>query len=221
MPHLGSTVSPMTCREEVVEAFEVLHRTTGEPDFSPAQVVAEVRRAGSSYTDSTIRTHVVAHMFEDGTLVRAARGVYRLARHRDRIVAEAATPNGEILRLTEDQVKTSVAAWLQAAGWSVQVRWGRDRGIDINARRGTERWAIEAKGEAPAGPQQVNYFLNALGEIMQRMDDASAHYGLALPDHRQYRGLVERLPLLARQRMRLTVLFVDERGEVSLVEPPI
>jgi hypothetical protein len=102
----------------------------------------------------------------------------------------------------------------------VEVRWGRDRGIDIDAHRGPERWVIEAKGEARAGPQQVNYFLNALGELLQRMDDPNAQYGLALPAHRQYRGLVDRLPLLARRRIRLAILFVDEHGEVSLTEAP-
>jgi hypothetical protein len=121
----------------------------------------------------------------------------------------------------EDHVKASVARWLEAGGWTVSVRWGRDRGIDIDAQRGRDRWIIEAKGEAPAGPQQVNYFLNALGEVVQRMNDPNAAYGLALPANRQYRGLVERLPLLAHQRLSLTVLFVDESGQVSVAAEPI
>ena len=47
-----------------------------------------------------------------------------------------------------------------------------------------------------AGPQQVNYFLGAIGELTQRMADPDAVYGLALPDNRQYRGLVDRLHAL-------------------------
>ena len=42
-----------------------------------------------------------------------------------------------------------------------------------------------------AGPQQVNFFLGAIGEPTQRMADPDAVYGLALPDNRQYRGLVD------------------------------
>ncbi len=40
------------------------------------------------------------------------------------------------------------------------------------------------------------------------MSDAGARYGLALPDNYQYQGLVERLPLLARQQLGLEVFFV-------------
>jgi hypothetical protein len=61
-------------------------------------------------------------------------------------------------------------------------------------------------------PQQVSYFLGALGELLQRMSDPVATYGLALPDSQQYRGLAARLPTLAWQRLRLTVLFVGKNG---------
>lgn len=68
---------------------------------------------------------------------------------------------------------------------------------------------LEAKGEVLLQPQQVNYFLGTLGELVQRMDDPDTTYGLALPDNRQYRGLVSRLPSLARDRLGLRVLFVS------------
>ena len=48
--------------------------------------------------------------------------------------------------MCEDDVKRSVAAWLEETGWAVHVRWGRTRGVDIEATRGSERWVIEAKG---------------------------------------------------------------------------
>ena len=77
---------------------------------------------------------------------------------------------------------------------------------------------LEAKGSAVNPPQQVNYFLSALGELLQRMSDPAATYGLALPDSQQYRGLAGRLPALAWQRMRLTVLFVskDDAGRYTV-----
>ena len=68
----------------------------------------------------------------------------------------------------------------------------------------------EAKGSAQKPPRQVNYFLSAPGELLQRMAGTSAAHGLALPDNPQYRGPVNRLPALVRERRRFTVLFVSK-----------
>jgi hypothetical protein len=76
--------------------------------------------------------------------------------------------------LLEDTVKRAVADHLTAKGYQVTVMWGRDRGIDLDAVSPDDRIIVEAKGEGPPGPQQVNYFLNALGELIQRMSDESA-----------------------------------------------
>lgn len=46
----------VTCREEVLAAFEALHSATGEVDFSAVDVLAQMRRAGTSYKDATVRT---------------------------------------------------------------------------------------------------------------------------------------------------------------------
>jgi hypothetical protein len=124
--------------------------------------------------------------------------------------------NSVIELITEDEVKTAVKAHLEADGWVVTVAWGHERGIDIRAQRADESLIIEAKGQASNPPQQVNYFLGALGELVQRMSDESATYGLALSDNKQYRGLVQRLPELARERLNLTVYFVDAAGAVAL-----
>lgn len=74
-------------------------------------------------------------------------------------------------RLTEDEVKEAVRGFLVDQGYRVTVAWGRSRGADIDARREQERIIIEAKAEVANPPQQVNYFLNALGELVQRMSD--------------------------------------------------
>jgi len=213
-----TTVVCVTCRDEVLTAFEASVRETGRAEFTPNEILHRMRRSGSSYQSSTIRTHVTAHMFTDGTLLRTGPGRYRLARHRDRV--DPPHPSAQLasdeVRVTEDQVKAAVAGWLENDGWEVEVRWGRERGIDILAVRAGQRWVIEAKGEAKPGPQHVNYFLGVLGELVQRMDDDQARYGLALPDHRQYRGLVERLLALARRRLTLDVFFADRDGNVEL-----
>lgn len=123
-------------------------------------------------------------------------------------------------RVTEDEVKEAVRAHLAEQGFEVAVAWGRTRGIDIDARHPDGRHLIiEAKAEAGHnGPQQVNYFLGMLGELVQRMTYPEASYGIALPDNRQYRGLVDRLPALARQRLQLIVFWVARTEGALTVE---
>ncbi len=123
-------------------------------------------------------------------------------------------------RITEDEVKEAVRAHLTVHGFDIEVAWGRVRGIDIEARHPDgRRYVIEAKAEVgKRGPQQVNYFLGMLGELVQRMDDAQASYGIALPDNRQYRGLVDRLPALAKERLRLTTFWISRDGDAFNVE---
>lgn len=126
-------------------------------------------------------------------------------------------------RITEDEVKEAVRAFLAADGFAVEVAWGRTPGIDIVARHTDgRRYVIEAKAEVGvAGAQQHNYFVGMLGELIQRMDDPEATYAIALPDNRQYRGLVDRLPDLAKRRMTLAVFWVDRtaNGLVVAEEP--
>ena len=124
--------------------------------------------------------------------------------------------------VSEDQVKRAVKEHLEKQGLAVRVAWGRERGVDIETS-GATRWLIEAKGSARSQPQQVNYFLGALGELVQRMKDPSAAYGLALPDNQQYRNLVMRLPAEARRRLNLYVFFVGRDNDelrVEVSEPP-
>lgn len=123
-------------------------------------------------------------------------------------------------RVTEDEVKEAVRAHLAADGFAVEVAWGRTPGIDILARHADgRRYVIEAKAEVGiAGAQQHNYFVGMLGELIQRMDDPEATYAIALPDNRQYRGLVNRLPGLAKRRMTLAVFWVGRTSDGLTVE---
>lgn len=115
--------------------------------------------------------------------------------------------------ISEDQVKEAVRCWLVEQGFAVSVAMGRERGIDIEARHPDGRRVIlEAKGEVASDQQQGNYFLGALGELLQRMDDPTATYGLALPSNRRYRNLVRRLPTLAKRRLGLVVVWVEGRA---------
>ena len=81
----------MTCRDEVLAAFESLERRHGRIDFSPSEIIQEMISKGTFYPDYTIRTEIVSRMcaqapthhavtYDD--LDRVRRGVYRRAVHR-------------------------------------------------------------------------------------------------------------------------------------------
>lgn len=120
--------------------------------------------------------------------------------------------------LSEDEVKSFLAKWLEDNGWQVEIAWGKARGVDVHARKDRQNWFIEVKGCGSRQAMRVNYFLAILGETLQRMSDPDAKYSIVLPDMPQFRGLWERLPMLAKERTKITAIFVTRSGEV-LVAP--
>lgn len=116
---------------------------------------------------------------------------------------------------SEDDLKRSLVRWLEGAGWTARVAWAKERGIDIEATKGDDRWIIEVKGIGSRQAMRVNYFLAILGETLQRMSDPNAQYSIALPDVPQFRGLWARLPDLAKRRTGISALFVSTRGDVT------
>jgi len=110
----------------------------------------------------------------------------------------------------EDKVKVRLEKWLVQSGWRCDVKYGNSRGIDIEAKKGPDRWIIEVKGYSPNDVQNRNSFLYVLGDLLMKMDDRSAKYSLALPDVPQYRRLWEGLPRLAKGRSCITCLFVGD-----------
>jgi hypothetical protein len=118
--------------------------------------------------------------------------------------------------LSEDAVKKILVDWLERHGWSAEVAWGHTRGADCVATRGEEQWIIEVKGCGSRQPMRVNYFLAVLGELLQRMNDPKARYSIALPNMKQFRGLWERLPRLAKERTKVTAIFVGADGQVRV-----
>lgn len=112
-------------------------------------------------------------------LVRMAHGRYVLAdaAAREQIMHSArdraARSRAAVASLAEDEVKQGARDFLEGAGFRVTVAWGHQRGIDIEAVSAAEVLLLEAKGSAQNPPQQVNYFLGALGELLQRMTSPS------------------------------------------------
>ena len=76
----------MTARDQILAALPDIEARSVNGSFSPQDVVAELRRRGSTYAESTIRTHVVSRMCADAPdnhartyddLERVADGRYR------------------------------------------------------------------------------------------------------------------------------------------------
>lgn len=120
--------------------------------------------------------------------------------------------------LSEEAVKKILNDYLIGQGWQTDVAWGGKHGIDIDARRNSERWIIEVKGSGSLNPMRVNYFISILGETLQRMDSPHARYSIALPDLQQFRNLWSRLPALAKQRTTIDIIFVSEDGSIDFVK---
>jgi len=117
--------------------------------------------------------------------------------------------------LDEDGVKKRISSHLSGDGWQVEVKWGKARGIDIEATKGAARWVIEAKGYAGGDVvMQGEYFKDVLGEILQRMAVDDTKYSIAFPDVPRYRDLWDQLPNLAKRRTGISCLFVNKRGDL-------
>ena len=58
----GSSRYPKTCRDAILEAFDSLAARSTRTEFSPAEILAEVRARGDMHADSTIQTHIVSAM---------------------------------------------------------------------------------------------------------------------------------------------------------------
>jgi hypothetical protein len=122
--------------------------------------------------------------------------------------------------IAEDEVKAAMKSTLEGRGYEVHVKWGKKSGSDIVAVIGGNRLVIEAKGEGSTRQMLGNYFLNALGEILQRMSENGIEYGIALPAHPSYVELVLKLPKRVRDALQLNFYFVRPTGttyEVGLL----
>ena len=63
---------------------------TGCQDFHAAEVLDDLRTTGTGYAENTIKTMISSHMVTDGSFIRVARGVYRIASPLPRVAPSAA-----------------------------------------------------------------------------------------------------------------------------------
>lgn len=193
--------------------FAEIQKTPGLSDRELTDILCGVDKHPS-------RVNQEARLLESSKrIVRRRRVDGLIGNYPEGAVADAAKPvKPEIARtperLSEDEIKEFLDAWLQSQGWSTRIAWHKSRGVDIEALRDGQRWLIEVKGLGSRDAMRVNYFLGILGEILQRMADPDAKYSIALPDIAQFHGLWSRLPELAKSRTTITALFVSPDGIV-------
>ncbi|WCO68934.1 hypothetical protein PO878_09380 [Iamia majanohamensis] len=155
----------MSARDDLVAAAERLV-ASGRSTFSPAQLIAEVRRAGSDHPDTTLRSVLVGYLSRDEgepsptpdvPFVRSGRGQYRLSvggvpEGDDPPVGQGpATTAGDPTEewMWEGNVQAAVVRALAADGWDiarVADTKSREQGHDIVARQDGVDVLVEVKG---------------------------------------------------------------------------
>ena len=117
------------------------------------------------------------------------------------------------------KIKYFLEEFLISQGWTHEpAGTAVNRDTDIDMKRGDERWIIEMESPFSLTGLITNSFVSVLGRILQRMDDKNCKYSVALPDIKPFHRLWERLPELAKSKIGITALFVDEMGMVTEVE---
>lgn len=124
--------------------------------------------------------------------------------------------------LSEPYVVRSVRKALQSHGYNLHAKQPiTAHGVDIVGWHRQHRHYIfvECKGYPTGnseGAQRETYFLTALGQILCRMRQETAHYAVALPDHRFYRKRILRADMRrASRRLGLWFFLVGRDGIVQ------
>jgi hypothetical protein len=94
----------------------------------------------------------------------------------------------------EKNVQAVIKNKLEQKGFKITADSGNSgHGVDLKAYHRKQRyyWIIEVKGY-PGGNSEVaqrqNYFWQVLGQILGRMTQENACYGICLPDHEFFEG---------------------------------
>ena len=200
-----------TLRQEILDLVEKV------PGLTDREITNRLRGRGKPQQPIN---QVCRQLKGDGLLSRTTRadgliGNYRTDKPVEQSGASRRSSPSASDPLSEDSLKRALDSWFKAHGWRTKIAQGQAPGIDVDAQRGSERWVVEVKGRGSRPEMRANYFIAVLGELLQRMDDPSAKYSIALPDLDQFHGLWDRLPDLAKQRAQVTALFIDERGAIK------
>jgi hypothetical protein len=125
-------------------------------------------------------------------------------------------PNRESFeKLSDRKMKLFLEQFLIFQGWSLEIDRSSKNKMDIEARRGVERWHIHIKGVDFQAFEPIDLFLSALGDILMRMDSPEDKYSIAVPNSGSLHKLWKRLPSLVKKRTGITALFVSPSGFVK------
>jgi hypothetical protein len=116
------------------------------------------------------------------------------------------------VELPERVMKQFLENHLLANGWQADINWIPNNRLDILAKKDARQWIIEVKGSGTHCQSAPDAFVTALGEIMQKMDDFTIKYSIALPQNKPFQRLWQRLPSGVKQKLGLTALFVTPFG---------
>jgi hypothetical protein len=136
----------------------------------------------------------------------------------------------------EDQIELRLRAWLKAHDWEVLNRTSHS-GEDIHAvDQKNKHWMLEVKGypgtfyrkdgsrKSPRTiqTQRRTWFIEALGQIISRMENQDWHYGVVFPDNPEdpyFERHALLLPTFLRTVLNLWIFLVSELGVVRVLSP--
>jgi len=125
---------------------------------------------------------------------------------------------------SEDDVTETIVRYLQGEGFEVKKALGRNRGVDIVARKNGKVYYFENEGnERPnkqplKTSQKYTHLLRCVGQICARMKDEGEYY-IGLPEDKYYRQYIEEELRNALRKLKVRIAWVQENGEVREEEP--
>lgn len=114
----------------------------------------------------------------------------------------------------EGFVQLAMEAYFQRRGFAVTT--DTDADLVCSHRETDERWLVEAKGVTTAIGLD---FRTGLGQLLQRMQDESVKYGVAVPSNKLFLNQCRRLSIWVRQRLGLYLFIVAPDGAIRVVAP--
>ncbi len=79
-----------------------------------------------------------------------------------------------------------------------------------------EKWVVEAKGETAAIGLD---FRTCLGQVVQRIEESSTNYGVAVPYLKTYINQCNQVKSWVREVLNLHWIFVKEDGSIVIIKP--
>ncbi|PPK77524.1 hypothetical protein BXY41_11663 [Lacrimispora xylanisolvens] len=88
--------------------------------------------------------------------------------------------------------------------------------VDLIARKNDECWIVEAKGITSSVGLDFN---TCLGQLIKSMKNDLSIYSIAVPKHIKYKRQCKLIPDYFRQLIKLHILLIDEKGDVTIIYP--